>query len=196
MSLNAAAIQFLLDKGLTGDDLLALARALESEKKQSAAAKRQARYREKNADKKAEGVTSDVTSDVTRTPKSNIKPIHSEANASVGDAPTSDPVKQVFDLGVALLTEANCEPKNARSLLGKWRKEHGEAKVLQALLDCRAKSISNPVEWLSKRFHGSQFVSATGYQYRGDAKAVMREAEKRADWNVYYSAKALAEDAA
>jgi hypothetical protein len=35
----------------------------------------------------------------------------------------------------------------------------------------------------------SDYVSASGYRYRGDDKAVMREAEKRADWGTYWKAK-------
>lgn len=37
---------------------------------------------------------------------------------------------------------------------------------------------------------GSKYVSGSGHVYRGDAAAVMREAEKRADWTTYYTAKA------
>lgn len=113
----------------------------------------------------------------------------SEANAS-GGAPPADPLKQVFDLGVELLTATGATEKQARSLLGKWRKSHGEAKVLQGLLDCRTKAISNPIEWLERRFAGAKYVSASGYEYRGDEQAVMREAERRADWGTYWKAKA------
>jgi uncharacterized protein YdaU (DUF1376 family) len=109
---------------------------------------------------------------------------------SSGGEPPADPIKQVFDLGVSILVAASCTEKNARSLIGKWRKSHGEAKVLQGLLDCRARGISDPVEWLEKRFAGSKYTSASGYEYRGDERAVMREAEKRADWGVYWQAKA------
>jgi DNA-binding transcriptional regulator YhcF (GntR family) len=123
--------------------------------------------------------------------REEVNKISSEANASGGEPP--DPVKELFDLGVSILTTSGSTEKQARSLIGKWRKSKGEAVVLQALLDCRARSISNPVEWLEKRFHGARYVSASGYEYRGDDRDVMREAEKRADWNVYWSAKKAAE---
>lgn len=192
MSLNAAALKILAAKGLSADDLVVLAEALESGAPKSTGAIRQARYREK---RKAQGVTcdatNDVTGDVTAPPIEEIIPPSSEANASGGQA--ADPVKDLFDLGVAILTASGSTEKQARSLIGKWRKSKGEAVVLQALLDCRARAISNPIEWLEKRFHGARYVSASGYEYRGDDQSVMREAEKRADWNVYWSAKKAAE---
>lgn len=109
----------------------------------------------------------------------------SEANASG----CADPIKDLFDLGVSILKASGHSDKQARSLIGKWRKTKSDADVLAGLLDCRTRSISNPVEWLEKRFNGARYVSASGYEYRGDDKTVMREAEKRADWNTYWAAK-------
>lgn len=63
MSLNAAALKLLAEKGLSAADIVALAEALESGGQRSSGAVRQARYRE---NKKARAVTNDVTSDVTR----------------------------------------------------------------------------------------------------------------------------------
>jgi hypothetical protein len=183
MSLTGEAIQILADKGLSAHEIAAVARANEAEKPRSAAAERQARYRAK----KAFGVTSDVTSDVTPPPKDNIKPPASEANASGGGA--ADPVKALFDVGVALLVETGSTEKQARSLIGKWRKGRKDGEVLTALLDCRNRAISNPIEWLEKRFVGGRYVSASGYEYRGDIEAVIREAERRNDMATYWKAK-------
>lgn len=116
----------------------------------------------------------------------------SEANASGSEA--ADPVKDLFDLGVALLTATGSDEKQARSLLGKWRKAKGEAEVLQALLDCRARSISNPVEWLTKRFQGGKWVSPKGFEYRGTDQQVLREAEKRNDMTTYWAVKRAMKD--
>jgi hypothetical protein len=144
------------------------------------------------------GITPEATTPpkgTTQTPEAaSGKPsrtITSEAKASA-----ADPIKEVLDIGVALLTATGIAESRARSMLGKWRKEHGEAKVLAALIDCRFKAISEPIEWLQKRLSGSKYVSASGYEYRGDEEAVMRQAEKRADWNTYYAAKANLERAA
>ena len=99
-----------------------------------------------------------------------------------------DPVKQLFDLGISILVEAGTPERQARSLVGKYRKGKPDAEVLQALLDCRAQSISNPVEWLEKRLKGARFISATGYEYRGSLEDIRREAERRADWKTHWAA--------
>jgi uncharacterized protein YdaU (DUF1376 family) len=101
-----------------------------------------------------------------------------------------DPVKELFELGVAILVEGGATDKRARSLLGKWRKaKKNDGDVLAALLECRAKAISDPVEWLEKRLASARYVSATGYEYRGDDEAVLREAERRNDMDTYWRAK-------
>ena len=101
-----------------------------------------------------------------------------------------DPMKELFDVGVGLLTSSGKSEREARSLIGKWRKAASDdSVVLAALIDCRGRAISEPVEWLTKRLSGSRYKSPSGYEYRGDDRAVMREAEKRADWATYYSIK-------
>jgi uncharacterized protein YdaU (DUF1376 family) len=114
-----------------------------------------------------------------------------EEESSVAEATVvaDDPIKAVFDEGVRLLTEAGQTEKQARSLIGKWRKGRKDGDVLQALLDCRAGAISEPVEWLQKRFGGVKYVSASGYEYRGSLRDIIREAERRADWSIFHSAK-------
>jgi hypothetical protein len=125
----------------------------------------------------------------------NRKPITQkpEARDSVADATAAsgDPAKQMFDLGVDLLTGTGCTEARARSLIGKWRKAtKSDAKVLQGILDCRAKTISEPVEWLEKRFGGcSGYVSKSGFEYRGDLESVIRQAEKRGDMDIFWLAK-------
>jgi hypothetical protein len=106
---------------------------------------------------------------------------------ATGGKPPADPVKDLFDLGVALLTATGCSEKQARSLIGKWRKAKGDAEVLQALIDCRARSIANPVEWLEARFKSGRWTSKSGYEYRGTDEQVLREAEKRHDMDTYWS---------
>jgi hypothetical protein len=108
----------------------------------------------------------------------------SEANASG----CADPVKQVFDLGVAILTSNGTAERQARSLIGKWCKSKGEAEVLQALLDARSKA--SPLEWIEARLRSAKWVSASGYEYRGTDEQVMREAERRHDMTTYWAVKA------
>lgn len=111
----------------------------------------------------------------------------SVADATVGEA--DDPLKAVFDLGVQILVAAGQTEKQARSLIGKWRKGRSDGDVLTALIDCRARNISNPVEWLQKRFGGVKHVSASGYEYRGSDRDIMREAERRGDMATFWAVK-------
>ena len=111
----------------------------------------------------------------------------SVANATGGEA--ADPLKELFDTGVSLLVAAGQTEKQARSLIGKWRKGRSDGDVLQALIDCRARAISEPVEWLQKRFGGVKYVSASGYEYRGNLRDIMREAERRGDTATFWRAK-------
>lgn len=114
----------------------------------------------------------------------------SEGKPSGAEAPP-DPLKELFDLGVSILTGSGNSEKQARSLIGKWReggKRDGE--VLVALLECRSKAISEPVEWLTKRLQAARWVSKSGYEYRGSDSDVLREAERRGDMDTYWSVKA------
>jgi Helix-turn-helix domain len=108
------------------------------------------------------------------------------ANATGAGA---DPVKELFDAGVALLVASGRTDRQARSLIGKWRKSRTDGDVMTGLIECRARAITEPVEWLEKRFNGAKHVSASGYEYRGDQHAILREAERRADWNTYWTVK-------
>ena len=86
--------------------------------------------------------------------KASQKARSQKPESSVPDgtaAKPPDPAKQLFDLGVEVLTAAGTAEPQARSLIGMWRKTHGVGKTLEALLDCRAKAISQPVEWMTKR---------------------------------------------
>lgn len=89
----------------------------------------------------------------------------SEARSQNSDTNVSgvppDPAKLLFDLGVEVLMAAGSTEKAARSLIGMWRKAYGDGPVMGALLECRAKAISNPIEWIPKRLGNGQ--QALGY---------------------------------
>jgi hypothetical protein len=53
-------------------------------------------------------------------------------------APPPDPVKEIFDRGLAILGAGR------RSLLGKMRQQHGDEAVLQAIVACEAEQPSEP----------------------------------------------------
>jgi uncharacterized protein YdaU (DUF1376 family) len=116
----------------------------------------------------------------------------SEDKSSGGEPPANrakNQIKELFDLGVSILTDGGVDEREARSLVGKWKKDRGEVEVLQALLECQRGDISEPVEWLTKRLQKARYVSKSGYEYRGDQEAVLREADKRGDMDTYWRVK-------
>lgn len=68
-----------------------------------------------------------------------------------GEAPSL--AKLVFDRGLGLLKAAGKADKEARSLLGKWRKTSSDATILAALEDCERFHISEPVSWITARLN-------------------------------------------
>jgi hypothetical protein len=97
MSLNADTIELLLSKGLTGDDILAVARSMEM-KRDRTGAERQARYRANKAER--DDVTRDVTRDsVTETlsplvpPKVFPEPLSNNPPISPNPQPTTASAK-------------------------------------------------------------------------------------------------------
>jgi hypothetical protein len=96
--------------------------------------------------------------------KGGLKPQRPEARSSdtkvSGETPP-DPVKELFDLGVSVLMSSGHTEREARSLTGKWKRDYGDGPTAAALVECRTRSIANPVEWIPKRL-GSERQS-TGY---------------------------------
>jgi uncharacterized protein YdaU (DUF1376 family) len=121
-------------------------------------------------------------------PSPSPSPSSEDKESSAAEPLRNDPVKELFELGVSILTNAGLSEERARSLIGKWRKAKGEGDVLTGFIECRNQKISNPVEWLTKRFKSARWVSSGGYEYRGDLDAVIRESERRADWTTHWAA--------
>jgi hypothetical protein len=65
------------------------------------------------------------------------EPLREDPAAS--QRPPDDPVKEIFDRGLKILGGGH------RSLLGKFRKSHGDEAVLDAILSCEAEGPSEPV---------------------------------------------------
>lgn len=80
--------------------------------------------------------------------------IPSSVPNGTGAAAPIDPVKDLFDAGVALLTAKGRKEPDARKIIGKWRKARGEAQALAAIVACRdaPEDISEPVSWIEARF--------------------------------------------
>jgi uncharacterized protein YdaU (DUF1376 family) len=65
----------------------------------------------------------------------------SVASATGADAPSNDPVKELFDRGLKILGMAQ------RGLLGKFRKRHGDVVVLEAICACEREHPSDPAAY-------------------------------------------------
>jgi uncharacterized protein YdaU (DUF1376 family) len=70
-------------------------------------------------------------------------------------APIDDPVKALIDTGIALLVAAEVPGSRARSIIGKWRRDHGDAQTLAAIVAARDGGITQPVEWITARFRSA-----------------------------------------
>ena len=84
--------------------------------------------------------SSSPTKEKTKT--KNSEPIGSDGSPSNTDTET------IFANGVALMQSAGVSDKNARSMLGLMRKQHGEKAVADALRRCAEVQAIEPVAWL------------------------------------------------
>lgn len=86
--------------------------------------------------------------DQQRTTQEQGKQVSASNEAGV---PPADTVKAIFDIGVTLLAASGHDQRSSRSIVGRWRKDYTDARVLEALLDCKARQITDPVTWIPKR---------------------------------------------
>jgi hypothetical protein len=88
---------------------------------------------------------------VSETPSESDSETDSDPEADASGAAAPDPVKAVFDEGVTLLTANGYSERNARTLIGKWRRDGGDAATLAALRLAKAESITEPIAWITAR---------------------------------------------
>ncbi len=67
-----------------------------------------------------------------------------------------DPVKAMFDGGVALITESGKSPQQARSWLAKARKEHGTEAVIVAVGRAKREGAIDPVSFMEGCLRANQ----------------------------------------
>lgn len=78
-------------------------------------------------------------------------------------APVAPPIaEQIWKAGVPFLVSHGVSDKPARSLLGKWRKEHGDAATLSALIAAQTQGVSEPVAWIEGSFRNGGKPSKSG----------------------------------
>lgn len=66
------------------------------------------------------------------------------------DGQAVDFQKAIFENGVAYLCQHDVDPKKARSLIGKWRKDHDAETVFKAFAAANREGVTDPVGWMTK----------------------------------------------
>ena len=75
--------------------------------------------------------------------------IDTDANASDGDA--VDFAKAIFENGVRFLCAHGQRESGARSLIGKWRKDHSDREIFDAFTAAKAEGVVEPAAWITAR---------------------------------------------
>ena len=94
------------------------------------------------------------------------EPYNTSPNGEDGQA--VDFTREVFDRGVAFLSKYGTAERQARSLIGKWRKDAGDTETFNALRDANREGVSEPVAWITARLRPREnnfdeiFAQATG----------------------------------
>jgi hypothetical protein len=89
----------------------------------------------------------------------------SEAKAS-GVPPPSDSTKALFDFGVSVLTGSGQSEKDARSIIGKWRKNlNDDGKLMGLLITAKNQSAVEPVAYIAKALEREKSRSKFGPSY-------------------------------
>lgn len=77
-----------------------------------------------------------------------ISPHSVVSDETTGAVAPIDPEKLLFDAGIGLLGESGKPERQARPLLGRWRRDHGTEAVIVALGKARREGVSDPVSFI------------------------------------------------
>lgn len=81
-----------------------------------------------------------------------------EAKASTGAKAPADPAAIVFGQGLELLKAGGVREGNARSMLGKWRRDYGDASLIAALGNAQRAGALDPVAFIEKALRASSQI--------------------------------------
>lgn len=78
---------------------------------------------------------------------------YSVTNVTEGDALAAPPdlAKDLFDRGVKFLARHGVKEPQARSVIGRWRKEHPDPDILSAFMACAKEGAVDPIPWITAR---------------------------------------------
>lgn len=120
--------------------------------KKTEAGQKGAQTRWQTVGKRIAGAMAEPSANAWQNDAISPSPSIPEANASGAGAPRV--ADEVWRSGLRYLTAQGVAEKQARSLIGKWRKAHGEAAVLDALIGAERQSVSDPVPWITSALSG------------------------------------------
>lgn len=119
---------------------------LEKRKKQSERAK--ARWNKDKDQCHGNAAPHDTGNAPTPSPTPTLIPL----DKSNGAAVLIDPTKAMFDAGIVLLAGAGVSDAKARSVIGKWKRDHGEEAVMSALGKAKREGALEPIAFIEGCF--------------------------------------------
>ena len=126
--------------------------------KSDVSTKRVERHRERH-EQRSRNVSGDGPGNVSETDSENRVREQSseEPDGSSAPAALGDPVKSIFDEGVALLARTGTPARRARSLVGQWRsKARDDGRVAALIREAQARNVSEPIAWFAKALAAPQ----------------------------------------
>jgi uncharacterized protein YdaU (DUF1376 family) len=93
---------------------------------------------------------------------------HTEREDSVAKATDAsvDFAKQLWDRGVAFLGRHGTPDRQARTLIGKWRKAYQDTDIFEAFAACSREGVIDPVPWITAKLNGKD--KPNGKSTRGE----------------------------
>jgi uncharacterized protein YdaU (DUF1376 family) len=83
---------------------------------------------------------------------SSLPEARSQSIPLSNDNGVPDPEKIMFDTGVRLLKATGKSEAQARTLIGKWKRDHGVPEVIMGIAEAARLGITEPVAWLEARW--------------------------------------------
>jgi len=78
-------------------------------------------------------------------PEPEPEPYNTNANALDGEAVTN----AIWDRGVKFLVAHGSSERQARSMIGKWRKEADDQAIFEAFVACKREQVVDPIPWIT-----------------------------------------------
>lgn len=121
--------------------------------------KRKSHNSKRNADALAKTCPSPSPSP---SPKQEEYPVATQPTAGPSFAGPLDFKKELWGRGVPFLKTCGIDEAQARAMLGKWRKTHGDFEVLNALAAAEAAAASEPLAYIQKTLNAKAKPNGTG----------------------------------